>query len=254
MTQLNFLEKMKAEKISELTTNRLSVYLRCLNQLAAENIKTVSSENLAQRYHLNSAQIRKDLAYFGEFGVRGVGYYVEDLRKTLIKILGLDTEHRVGIVGAGRLGTALADYYGFKQSNFNVVALFDTNTEKIGQQIGKAQVPVYSFNNFAEAVKNENIDVVVIAVPADFAQEVFDEIARAGIKAVLNFAPSSLQTHNEIKLKTVDLTISLESLSYFLAHPSNSENSIETNKKILQPKHPLPHKKQSKQRKENSKL
>lgn len=246
---------MKAEKISELTTNRLSVYLRCLNQLDAENIKTVSSETLAQRFHLNSAQIRKDLAYFGEFGVRGVGYYVADLQKTLTKILGLDTEHRVAIVGAGRLGTALADYYGFKRSNFKVIALFDTSAEKIGQQIGNAQVPVYSFKKFVEAVKKERIDVVVIAVPAEFAQEVFDETVRAGIKAVLNFAPSTLQTNNEIKLKTVDLTISLESLSYFLAQPGNGgENPLDASKKTLQSKQPLLRKRQPKPRKENSKI
>ncbi|MET0752515.1 MAG: redox-sensing transcriptional repressor Rex, partial [Pyrinomonadaceae bacterium] len=118
---------MKVEKISELTTNRLSVYLRCLNELAAEGAKTVSSDKLAKQFHLNSAQIRKDLAYFGEFGVRGVGYYVEDLRVHLTKILGLNKKHCVGIIGAGRLGTALTDYYGFSQTNFTVAALFDAD-------------------------------------------------------------------------------------------------------------------------------
>lgn len=237
---------MKAEKISELTTNRLSIYLRCLNALAAENIKTVSSEGLASKFHLNSAQIRKDLAYFGEFGVRGVGYYVEELRTTLTKILGLDKEHRVAIVGAGRLGTALADYYGFKRSNFNVIALFDTNHEKIGQRIGNAKVLVYDFVNFAEIARQENIDVIVIAVPADYAQEVYVEIIKAGIKAVLNFAPLSLQAHNDIKLKTVDLTISLESLSYFLAQPPNG-NPVGTETNLIKLKQPLPRKKQRKQ-------
>ena len=109
---------MKADKISELTTNRMSVYLRCLNELAAEGAKTVSSDKLAKRFHLNSAQIRKDLAYFGAFGVRGVGYYVNELRNHLTKILGLNNSHSVAIIGAGRLGTALTDYYGFSQSNF----------------------------------------------------------------------------------------------------------------------------------------
>jgi redox-sensing transcriptional repressor len=230
---------MKAEKISELTTNRLSVYLRCLNQLAAENVKTVSSEILANRFHLNSAQIRKDLAYFGEFGVRGVGYYVDDLRRTLTKILGLDSEHRVGIVGAGRLGTALADYYGFKQSNFNVVALFDTDAAKIGQKIGNAQIPVFDFADFGKTIEREKIDVVVIAVPAEHAHEVYNRVTGAGIKAVLNFAPASLQVRQDIKLKTVDLTISLESLSYFLTQ-SNEENN-------LQQEQPLRRKKQLKQ-------
>ena len=117
--------RMKSEKISELTTARLSIYLRCLNTLHSAGIKTISSQSLAEQFNLNSAQIRKDLGYFGEFGVRGVGYYVDDLRDHITKILGLDSPHRVGIVGAGRLGTALANYNGFGRSNFTVVALFD---------------------------------------------------------------------------------------------------------------------------------
>jgi redox-sensing transcriptional repressor len=115
----------------------MSIYLRCLNELTAEGAKTVSSEKLAERFHLNSAQIRKDLAYFGEFGVRGVGYYVEDLREHLTKILGLNKEHCVAIIGAGRLGTALTDYYGFSQTNFTVAALFDADEEKIGQHVSE---------------------------------------------------------------------------------------------------------------------
>src|ERR1041384_7383670 len=134
---------MKSEKISELTTNRLSVYLRCLNTLAAAGIKTVSSQALADQFNLNSAQIRKDLAYFGEFGVRGVGYFVTELRQHLTKFLGLDTAHRVGIVGAGNLGTALANYNGFLESNFEVVALFDNDREKIGRRVGQAGVTVH---------------------------------------------------------------------------------------------------------------
>src|SRR5712671_7850526 len=126
---------MKSEKISELTTNRLSIYLRCLNELSAASIKTISSQELAEQFNLNSAQIRKDLGYFGEFGVRGVGYYVDDLRAHITKILGLDRPHRVGIVGAGRLGTALANYRGFSKSNFSVVALFDDDEKKIGRRV-----------------------------------------------------------------------------------------------------------------------
>src|SRR5215471_14585679 len=133
---------MKREKISELTTNRLSVYLRCLNELAAAGIKTISSQELASQFNLNSAQIRKDLGYFGEFGVRGMGYLVDDLRAHLTKILGLDKAHRVGIVGAGRLGTALAHYNGFAKSNFRVVALFDNDASKIRPRL-ETGIPVY---------------------------------------------------------------------------------------------------------------
>ena len=131
---------MKSDKISELTTNRLSVYLRCLNEIYDTGAKTVSSKALADRFHLNSAQIRKDLAYFGEFGVRGVGYMVESLRDHLTRILGLDKEHRVGIIGAGRLGMALTDYYGFRKANFKVAALFDADPKKIGKKAGSAEV------------------------------------------------------------------------------------------------------------------
>src|SRR5215510_10658034 len=146
---------MKSEKISELTTNRLSVYLRCLNTLAVAGIKTISSQALAEQFNLNSAQIRKDLGYFGEFGVRGVGYYVDDLREHITKILGLDRPHRVGIVGAGRLGTALANYRGFGGSNFTVVALFDNDPAKVGQKIGPTEIPVHDVRKIDRVVKDE---------------------------------------------------------------------------------------------------
>jgi redox-sensing transcriptional repressor len=210
---------MKSEKISELTTNRLSVYLRCLNTLAAAGIKTVSSRSLAEQFNLNSAQIRKDLAYFGEFGVRGVGYFIEELRQHITKILGLDTAHRVGIVGAGNLGTALANYNGFTQSNFEVVALFDNDKAKIGKSVGHAEITVYDVKRMERVVREKGIDVAVIAVPARAAQTVLNQLMAAGIKAVLNFAPARLRVRHGVKLKTVDLTTSLESLSYFLASP-----------------------------------
>ncbi|HEV2762983.1 MAG TPA: redox-sensing transcriptional repressor Rex [Pyrinomonadaceae bacterium] len=210
---------MKSEKISELTTNRLSVYLRCLNLLAGAGIRTISSQALADQFGLNSAQIRKDLAYFGEFGVRGVGYFVEDLRQHITKILGLDRPHRVGIVGAGRLGTALANYNGFTSSNFTVVALFDNDREKIGRRFGESGVVVHDVRKLARVVREEGIDVAVIAVPARVAQRALNQVMSAGVKAVLNFAPVPLHARLGVKVKTVDLTISLESLSYFLARP-----------------------------------
>ncbi|MDQ2937055.1 MAG: redox-sensing transcriptional repressor Rex [Acidobacteriota bacterium] len=213
---------MKSEKISELTTNRLSVYLRCLNTLSAAGIKSISSQALAEQFNLNSAQIRKDLGYFGEFGVRGVGYYIEDLQRQITKILGLDRPHRVGIVGAGRLGTALANYKGFGRSNFSVVALFDNDVEKIGRRVGEEKLVVQDVKKMPRLVGEESIDVMVVAVPARVAQKVLNQIMSAGIKAVLNFAPASLNARLDVKVKTVDLTTSLESLSYFLARPQAS--------------------------------
>jgi redox-sensing transcriptional repressor len=213
---------MKREKISELTTNRLSVYLRCLNELATAGIKTVSSQELAEQFNLNSAQIRKDLGYFGEFGVRGVGYFIDDLRAHLTKILGLDKPHHVGIVGAGRLGTALANYNGLGKSNFRVVALFDNDQEKVGQRIGPSRILVHDVKKIAKVVRDEDIDVAVIAVPARSSQRVLNQIMAAGVKAVLNFAPAPLTGRLGVKVKTVDLTTSLESLSFFLAQPQKA--------------------------------
>lgn len=221
---------MKSEKISELTTNRLSVYLRCLNTLAAADIKTVSSQALAEQFNLNSAQIRKDLGYFGEFGVRGVGYYVADLREHITKILGLDRPHRVGIVGAGRLGTALANYRGFSKSNFTVVAIFDNDETKIGRRGGEDEIAIHDVKRMPLIVKQESIDVMVIAVPARVAQRVLNQIMSAGIKAILNFAPAPLSARLDVKVKTVDLTTSLESLSYFLARPQSKVTTNRTNK------------------------
>jgi redox-sensing transcriptional repressor len=212
---------MKSEKISELTTNRLSVYLRCLNLLADAGVKTVSSQALAAQFNLNSAQIRKDLAYFGEFGTRGIGYSVDELRRHITEILGLDTAHRVGVVGAGNLGTALANYKGFLASNFRVVALFDNDRAKIGHKVG-GEIPVHDVRKIERVVRDERIDVAVVAVPARAAQRVLNQITSAGVRAVLNFAPVRLHARLGVKVKTVDLSISLESLSYFLARPQGA--------------------------------
>jgi redox-sensing transcriptional repressor len=216
---------MKSEKISELTTSRLSVYLRCLNALADAGIKTVSSRSLADQFNLNSAQIRKDLAQFGEFGRRGVGYSVSDLREHLTKILGLETTRRVAVVGAGHLGSALANYRGFRASNFTVVALFDNDREKIGRTVGDARVEVYDAEEIAQVVRDERIDVAVIAVPARAAQRVLNQLMSAGVKAVLNFAPAPLDARPGVKVKNVDLTISLETLSYHLARPRGASTT-----------------------------
>jgi redox-sensing transcriptional repressor len=205
-----------SEPVSELTTNRLSVYLRCLNALDTAGIRTVSSQGLAEQFDLNAAQIRKDLAYFGEFGVRGVGYYVQDLRQHLREILGLDQHVAIAIVGAGNLGRALADYPGFREEGFQIAALFDTMPEKIGQH-SRAGVPIHDIRDFRRIVLREHIRIAAIAVPAESAQAVVNIVVAAGIKAVLNFSPGTVKVPPDVKLKGVDLTVSLESLSFFLA-------------------------------------
>jgi len=205
-----------AEPVSELTTNRLSVYLRCLSQLDAAGVETVSSQALAERFQLNAAQIRKDLAYFGEFGVRGVGYYVRDLRRNLRQILGLDRRLRVAVMGAGNLGLALADYPGFKREGFQIVAMFDVAAAKIGEA-SRSGVPIHDLRDLRRIARRERIDIGVIAVPADAAQGVLDQLVAAEVKAVLNFSPGALKVPSGVKMKSVDLTVSLESLSFHLA-------------------------------------
>ena len=204
------------EQVSELTTNRLSVYLRCLTELEAAGVETISSQGLAEGFKLNAAQIRKDLACFGEFGVRGVGYYVKDLRRDLRHILGLDRKLRVAILGAGNLGLALADYPGFRQEGFEIVALFDTQNAKVGH-ISRAGVAIHDLRQLKRIVRQERVSIAVIAVPASVAQPVINLVVGAGIKAILNFSPGALTVPPDVKLKSVDLTVSLESLSFFLA-------------------------------------
>lgn len=216
LVKLAIKRKQLSEQVSELTTNRLSVYLRCLNTLDAAGVKTVSSQTLAQQFHLNAAQIRKDLAYFGEFGVRGVGYYVKDLKRHLRQILGLERRLKVAILGAGNLGLALADYPGFRQEGFQIVALFDTLTAKVGQQ-SRGGVPIFDIKELGRIAARDRIDIAVIAVPADSAQHVVNQVVAAGIKAILNFSPGTLRAPEDVKLKSVDLTVSLESLSFYLA-------------------------------------
>ena len=208
--------KQRTEQVPELTTNRLSVYLRCLHTLDAAGVKTVSSQALAQQFHLNAAQIRKDLAYFGAFGVRGVGYYVHELTRHLRQILGLDRELKVAILGAGNLGLALADYPGFRQEGFQIVALFDRLTAKVGQQ-SRGGMPIFHIKDLRRIAAREKIGIAVIAVPADSAQQVVNQVMAAGIKAILNFSPGTLRASEDVKLKNVDLTVSLESLSFYLA-------------------------------------
>ena len=222
---------MKPEKISEFTTRRLSIYLRSLNQLTLEGVETISSQSFAERFNLNSAQIRKDLAYFGEFGVRGVGYDTEALRKHLIEILGLNRRHRVGIIGAGNLGLALANYKNWTASSFNVVALFDNDTARIGKTSLASShasknsdgVKIYDVRDFPTLARELELEMVALAVPRETAQSALDMVVEAGIKAVLNFAPAQLEAPEDVQVKTVDLTISLESLSYFLAQPTSDE-------------------------------
>src|SRR2546425_2556032 len=157
--------------ISELTTGRLSVYLRCFTYLESMQQQTVSSAELAERFHLNSAQIRKDLACFGEFGTRGVGYNVSRLKEHLIRELGIDRGRKVVIIGAGNLGMALADYRGFNDNGFQIAALVDIDPGKIGRT-SRTGIPVLPYSELKRIVREQEVEIGIIAVTADAAQDV----------------------------------------------------------------------------------
>jgi redox-sensing transcriptional repressor len=208
-------QSYRLPKIPEMTIRRLSVYTRCLQQLEEDGVKTVSSQELAERFNLNSAQVRKDLAYFGEFGVRGIGYYVAGLKAELQKILGLDREWAVALVGFGNLGSALLHYKGFARQGFRIAAIFDDDPAKIGREVGG--VRVLSSRELNREVKARGIQIAIVAVPPEAAQAVTDQLVEAGIKAILNFAPSRIRAPRDARLKHVDLSIELETLSFYLA-------------------------------------
>ena len=203
-------------QVSEQTTNRLSLYLRFVNELDAHGVRTVSSKVLAERFALNAALIRKDLSYFGALGVRGVGYVVKDLKQRLRQILGLERRLNVAIIGAGNLGFALAEYPGFRQEGFRIVALFDSLRAKVGRR-SRSGVRIHDIRQLKRVTRREGISIAVIAVPAASVQIVANAAVQAGIKALLNFSPGALRVPSDVKLKSVDLTVSLESLSFYLA-------------------------------------
>ena len=202
------------EEVSPLTLNRLSFYLRCLRHLQELGVSRVSSQEMAQRYNLSATQIRKDLAQFGEFGIRGVGYDVDALADHLNSLLGLDRRRALVIVGMGNLGSALAQYLGFNYGAFRVVAAVDNDPRKIGRQL--ANLIVHPSAELAEVVRESEAEIGVLAVPAEAAQENYDALAEAGIKGVLNFAPVRLKRRPGVSLKNVDLRINLEELAFFL--------------------------------------
>jgi redox-sensing transcriptional repressor len=202
------------EEVSPLTLNRLSVYLRCLHHLQELGTRRISSQELARRYHLSAAQIRKDLAQFGEFGIRGVGYEVGTLAAHLNALLGLDHRHPIVIVGMGNLGSALARSLGFNSGAFEVVAGVDTDPKVVGRRL--AGFVVRPVGELREIVRETRAEIGVLAVPAGAAQENYDALADAGVRAVLNFAPERVKPRAGVQLKDVDLRIDLEELAFFL--------------------------------------
>jgi len=205
---------MKKLYVPAETVKRLSLYLRNLKYLAKEGVEIISSDKLAQDIYVSPAQVRKDLSYFGDFGIRGVGYSVKSLIKEIQSILGLNKEWPVALIGVGRLGSALLNYPGFKEFGFRISIAFDSDPEKIGKIY--QGIKIEDFSEIERIIKKENIKIAIITVPASAAQEIADRLVRAGIEAILNFSPQYLNIPENINIKTVDIATELESLVYYL--------------------------------------
>ena len=205
---------MKTLKISEAVVRRLPVYLRYLNELSKKQVHTVSSHDLGTKLDLNPAQIRKDLAYFGEFGKKGIGYDVAYLIEKIRHILKLDQVIHVALVGAGNLGRALCNYNIYLKDNIKIVAIFDASPEKVGININNLKVQ--PMEEMSETLKSQNVRIGIITVPALEAQHVANQFIEAGIEAVLNFAPVILKVPSNIRVHHADFTTDLQSLAYYL--------------------------------------
>ena len=203
-------------KVAESTVRRLSLYLRFLEEFEEQGTATVSSEALASRGGTTSAQVRKDLSFFGSFGKRGLGYQVAELASRLRQILGLGGRYSVALIGAGKIGTALFEHHGFMDRGFDIVAIFDRDPEKIGRVWNG--IAVSDVAELEHTLTANPVDIAILVTPADAAQGIADRLVSLGIKAILNFAPVQLNVPHEIAVKTVNLVLELEALSYALTN------------------------------------
>ncbi len=202
------------KKISDSTISRLSTYYRTLSHLIEQGIETVSSDKIAEINNITSAQVRKDLSFFGSFGKRGLGYNTKALREEIAKILGLKKEWNIALVGVGNIGRALIDYQEFRKQGFIFKALFDKDPQKIGQEIKGLRI--YDINDACYVCKEKKIEIAIIAVPAKSAQSVVDALVSCGIRAFLNFAPITIKVPSDVTVKNENMSIELEALSYYL--------------------------------------
>ncbi|MDB5055879.1 MAG: family transcriptional regulator [Bacilli bacterium] len=205
---------MKTPKISEAVVRRLPVYLRYLHELTMQNVQTVSSNDLGHKLDLNPAQIRKDLAYFGEFGKKGIGYDVMYLIEKIRQILKLDQFIQVALVGAGNLGRALSNYNAYLKDNMKIVAVFDSLSSKVGEKINN--LTVQPMSELGQTIQLLKIRIGIITVPAAEAQHVANEFVKAGIEAILNFAPTILKVPADVRIHYADFTTELQSLAFYL--------------------------------------
>jgi redox-sensing transcriptional repressor len=203
------------EKVSEFTVRRLSSYFRILEDLEKKDVVTVSSAKLGELGGVTSAQVRKDLSYFGNFGTRGLGYNVVDLKETIMKILGLQQRWKMALFGAGSLGRALFFYKGFREDGFLFTHIFDTDQKKAG--VKWKAVEIRPTSEAETRLTTDPVDIGVIATPGEAAQKTVNLMVKAGVKGVLNFAPARLDIPNEMWLRNVNLAVALESLSFYMS-------------------------------------
>ncbi|MDO4281808.1 MAG: redox-sensing transcriptional repressor Rex [Peptococcaceae bacterium] len=203
---------MKPEKVPEATITRLSLYSRFLDEMLARGVEKVSSVDIAKGVQGTPAQVRKDLAYFGDFGMRGVGYNVANLNAIINEILGVDHPWKMILIGAGNLGSALTHYAGFAKRGFRMSAVFDNDVNKIGMTLNG--LPILPITQLVDYVDANGVDIAVLAVPAASAQGVADLLCETKIKGIMNFSPSSLVSCDSIEIRQIDLAVSLEGLSY----------------------------------------
>jgi redox-sensing transcriptional repressor len=211
----------KYPKIPEATIRRLSNYLKCLEDLETKGEKVASSALIATICNVNAAQVRKDFAYFGEFGIRGMGYNVKELRFYIKEILGTNREWRIGVIGIGNLGSALLMYKGFLKQNYKIVAAFDidpvTVVGHISEKMGKP-IEILHIDRLKEVVKARNVEIGIITTPASEAQNVANLLVEANVKGIMNFAPSQIRVPSHVVLRNVFFTSALDNLVYYLSN------------------------------------
>lgn len=209
-------------KVPEVAIQRLSFYLRALKKFTDEGI--LSSQGLAKLVGTTATQVRKDLAYFGEFGMPGQGYDIGKLKQEIMHVLAIDRKWKLALAGVGKLGAALLAYPGFKREEFEIAVLFDNDPEKVGKKV--EGVVIQPVDNMVDIVRARGINIGIITTPAEAAQSVVDKMVEGGIEGILNFAPIRLKVFEKIKLKNVDLSLELESLSYFLSSKANERKRM----------------------------
>ncbi len=205
---------MNARKIPDIIIGRLPVYLRALQRMADMGLKTTSSQELGEHVGISAAQIRKDISQFGEFGKQGTGYSIEYLIEQLREILKVDRIWDVVVIGAGDMGHAVVNYQGFNDRGFHIVAIFDNDKDKVGHEIGKFKVE--DAETMIERIKNMGVKVAMLAVPAAAAQAAADQLVQAGVRAILNYAPISLNVPNNVKVQYIDPSIHLQRMTFYL--------------------------------------